>query len=73
MKTSVYTICADDEYFWSEQLQDWVTSDEEFTISTNRNYLRDLIRPDGVVYLSELPTGEIWNGLGVVEVGILYV
>lgn len=73
MKTSVYAICADDEYFWSEQLQDWVTSEEEFTISTNKNYLRDLTQPDGVIYMSELPTGKIWDDLSVVEVGILYV
>ena len=73
MKTSVYAICADDEYFWSEQLQDWVTSDEEFTISTNKGYLRDLTQPDRVIYMSELPTGELWDDLSVVEIGILYV
>ena len=59
-------------YYWDNDSYEFVTFDEDFTISTNREALEELASFDSPAYLAETPEGESWNTLDIVEVGKLY-
>lgn len=66
---TVYAICADDRFYWDEKSKSWVSSDEKYTISFDKNELYPLCGPDREAYITDLPNGDVWSNIEIKKVG----